>query len=83
MMVSLGADDAKPSFAQALDAGINFFETANVYSAGSSERSLDRPCWKCAPRRTRDRDEGARTNGPGPNGQGLSRKAIMNEIDNI
>ena len=34
---SLDADAATPFFRQALDAGINFFDTANVYSAGSSE----------------------------------------------
>src|ERR1700689_2333101 len=34
---SLGEDEARPFFRQAIEAGINFFDTANVYSAGTSE----------------------------------------------
>jgi aryl-alcohol dehydrogenase-like predicted oxidoreductase len=80
---SLGADAAAPFFRQALDAGINFFDTANVYSAGSSEEITGKTLLSMAPR-----DElviATKVHGrmrPGPNGQGLSRKAIMNEIDN-
>jgi aryl-alcohol dehydrogenase (NADP+) len=79
---SLGRADAEPFFRQALDAGINFFDTANVYSAGSSEEITGRTLLSMAPR-----DElviATKVNGrmsPGPNGQGLSRKAIMTEID--
>ena len=68
---------------QALDAGINFFDTANVYSAGSSEEITGRALADMA-----DRDEivlATKVHGqmrPGPNGGGLSRKAIMAEIDN-
>ena len=80
---SLGADDAKPFFRQALDAGINFFDTANVYSAGSSEEITGSTLLSMAPREElviATKVHGRM--GPGPNGQGLSRKAIMTEIDN-
>ena len=66
----------------ALDAGINFFDTANVYSGGSSEEITGR-----ALRDFADRDDVVlatkvlRRMRPGPNGAGLSRKAIMAEID--
>jgi aryl-alcohol dehydrogenase (NADP+) len=79
---SLPYDEAKPFFATALDAGINFFDTANVYSAGSSEEITG----KALGALTR-RDEvviATKVNGrmsPGPNGAGLSRKAIMTAID--
>ena len=80
---SLDADAARPFFRQALDAGINFFDTANVYSAGSSEEITGATLLSMVPR-----DEvviATKVNGrmrPGPNGQGLSRKAILSEIDN-
>jgi aryl-alcohol dehydrogenase-like predicted oxidoreductase len=67
---------------EALDVGINFFDTANVYSAGSSEEYLGRALKDFA-----DRDEvviATKVHGvmrPGSNGSGLSRKAIMTEID--
>ena len=66
----------------ALDAGINFFDTANVYSSGTSEEYTGRSLWKHA-----DREDvvlATKVNGrmrPGPNGAGLSRKAILQEID--
>ena len=66
----------------ALDAGINFFDTANVYSSGTSEEYTGRSLWKHA-----DREDvvlATKVNGrmrPGPNGAGLSRKAILHEID--
>ena len=80
---SLGKEAAEPFFRQALDAGINFFDTANVYSAGSSEEITGQVLLSMVPR-----DEvviATKVHGrmrPGPNGQGLSRKAILNEIDN-
>ncbi len=80
---SLGKAEAGPFYRQALDAGINFFDTANVYSAGSSEEITGATLLAMAPR-----DElliATKVNGrmsPGPNGQGLSRKAILSEIDN-
>ncbi len=80
---SLGEDDARPFFKQALDAGINFFDTANTYSAGSSEEITGR-----ALRDFADRDEivlATKVFMPvdrtGPNSKGLSRKAIMSSID--
>jgi aryl-alcohol dehydrogenase-like predicted oxidoreductase len=80
---SLGAEAAGPFFRQALEAGINFFDTANVYSAGSSEEIIGTTLLSMT-----KRDEVVIATkvhgrmGPGPNGQGLSRKAIMSEIDN-
>ena len=66
----------------ALEAGINFFDTANVYSAGTSEEFTGRALKKYA-----DREDvvlATKVHGrmrPGPNGAGLSRKAILQEID--
>jgi len=80
---SLGADEAKPFFRQALDAGINFFDTANVYSNGSSEEITGSTLLSMATREEvviATKVHGRMS--PGPNGQGLSRKAIMTEIDN-
>jgi 1-deoxyxylulose-5-phosphate synthase len=79
---SLGDDEARPFFRQAIEAGINFFDTANVYSAGTSEEITGR-----ALRDFANRDEivlATKVHGrmrPGPNGAGLSRKEIMTEID--
>ena len=73
---------AQPFFRQALDAGINFFDTANVYSAGTSEEITGSTLLSMAPRHEvviATKVHG-RT-GPGPNGEGLSRKAILHEID--
>ena len=72
---------SKAVIRQALDAGINFFDTANVYSDGSSEEIVGRALAGV------DRDDivlATKVSGrmrPGPNGAGLSRKAIMAEID--
>jgi aryl-alcohol dehydrogenase (NADP+) len=80
---SLDREAAVPFFRQALDAGINFFDTANVYSAGSSEEITGQTLLSMV-----TREEvviATKVNGrmrPGPNGQGLSRKAILSEIDN-
>ncbi|HZZ51220.1 MAG TPA: aldo/keto reductase [Pseudonocardia sp.] len=80
---SLTEEQSRPLIKQALEAGINFFDTANVYSAGSSEEITGR-----ALRDFADRDEivlATKLNGrmrPGPNGAGLSRKAVFAEIDN-
>jgi len=79
---SLGKEAAEPFFRQALDAGINFFDTANVYSLGTSEEFLGRALKDLA-----KRDEvviATKVHGrmrEGPNGGGLSRKAILGEID--
>jgi 1-deoxyxylulose-5-phosphate synthase len=78
---SLDEAEARPFIRKALDLGINFFDTANVYSDGTSEEILGR-LLKDVPR-----DEvviATKVNGrmrKGPNGAGLSRKAILSEID--
>jgi aryl-alcohol dehydrogenase-like predicted oxidoreductase len=80
---SLGEDDARLFFKQAVEAGVNFFDTANVYSAGSSEEITGRALRDYAGSREEyvlaTKVHGAMR--PGPNGAGLSRKAIMSEID--
>ena len=74
--------ESMPFFRQAFELGINFLDTANVYSAGSSEEITGR-----AIREFGRRDEvvlATKVHGPmrtDPNGRGLSRKAIMAEID--
>lgn len=79
---SLDEDASRPLIKQALEAGINFFDTANMYSQGSSEEILGR-----ALRDYADRDNVVIATKvrhpmrPGPNGAGLSRKAIFTEID--
>ncbi|ANF95298.1 aldo/keto reductase [Paenibacillus bovis] len=80
---TLNEEESRPFIRQALDAGINFFDTANVYSDGTSEEIVGR-----ALRDFANRDEvviATKVHGkmrPGPNGGGLSRKVIMTEIDN-
>jgi len=79
---TLDEEASRPLFRQALEAGINFLDTANVYSDGTSEEITGR-----ALRDFARRDEvvlATKVHGrthPGPNGAGLSRKAIMAEID--
>ena len=66
----------------ALEAGINFFDTANVYSAARSEEITGRALRDFAGRE--DVVIATKVHGrmrPGPNGAGLSRKAILHEID--
>ena len=80
---TLPEEESRPFIKKALEAGINFFDTANVYSAGTSEEIVGRALKDYA-----KRDEivlATKVHGrmrPGPNGGGLSRKAIMAEIDN-
>ncbi|MDN4599464.1 aldo/keto reductase [Leifsonia virtsii] len=79
---SKGEEEARPLIKHALEAGINFFDTANMYSNGSSEEILGRALADFA-----DRDDVVIATKlrhpmrPGPNGRGLSRKAIMTEVD--
>jgi aryl-alcohol dehydrogenase-like predicted oxidoreductase len=79
----LNEEQSRPFIKMALELGINFFDTANVYSDGTSEEIVGRALKDFA-----SRDEvviATKVNGrmrPGPNGAGLSRKAIMSEIDN-
>jgi 1-deoxyxylulose-5-phosphate synthase len=79
---TLSEEASRPHITRAIDAGINFFDTANVYSNGESEEVLGR-----AIRDVTARDEvvlATKVWGPvrqGPNGRGLSRKAILSEVD--
>ena len=78
----LNEEESRPVIKKALDLGINFFDTANVYSLGKSEEILGRALKDYA-----NRDEvviATKVHGKmhdGPNGSGLSRKAVMSEID--
>jgi aryl-alcohol dehydrogenase-like predicted oxidoreductase len=78
----LDEEDSRPIIKKALELGINFFDTANVYSIGTSEEILGRALKDFA-----SRDEvviATKVHGKmhdKPNGSGLSRKAIMSEID--
>ena len=79
----LDEENSRPIIKKALELGINFFDTANVYSIGRSEEILGKALKDYA-----NRDEvviATKVQGKmheGPNGAGLSRKAIMSEIDN-
>jgi 1-deoxyxylulose-5-phosphate synthase len=79
---TLNEDESQPFFEQAIELGITFWDTANVYSLGSSEEITGRAIKKYARRddivlatkvRSKMHD--------GPGGSGLSRKAIMEQID--
>ncbi len=78
---ALGDEEAQPYFQQAIDLGITFWDTANVYSLGSSEEIVGRALKKYG------RDEivlATKVHGKmheGPAGSGLSRKAILEQID--
>ncbi|MGV9261656.1 aldo/keto reductase, partial [Streptomyces sp. NPDC003703] len=79
---TLGEEASRPLIRQALEAGITFFDTANVYSDGTSEEIVGRALKDFA--RREDIVLATKVHGrmrPGPNGAGLSRKAIMTEID--
>ena len=79
---SLDEEASRPFIRRALESGINFFDTANRYSLGSSEEILGRAIKDFA--RREEVVVATKVYGrmrPGPNGAGLSRKAIMAEID--
>jgi 1-deoxyxylulose-5-phosphate synthase len=79
---SLGEAESRPFLRRALDLGFNFFDTANVYSDGTSEEIVGRALTEFASRD--DLVIATKVHGrmrAGPNGSGLSRKAIMTEID--
>jgi aryl-alcohol dehydrogenase-like predicted oxidoreductase len=79
---SLGEEESRPFIRRALEGGINFFDTANRYSLGSSEKILGQALKDFA--RRDDVVIATKVYGrmrPGPNGAGLSRKAIMSELD--
>ncbi|MCB0046982.1 MAG: aldo/keto reductase [Caldilineaceae bacterium] len=79
---ALSEEESRVIIKRALDLGVNFFDTANVYAYGVSEEILGRALKEYA-----NRDEvvvATKIHGrmhAGPNGAGLSRKAIMSEID--
>jgi len=79
---SLPEEDSRPFIKRALELGINFFDTADVYSNGASEEILGRALRDFA---TRDQVVVATKvhgmMGPGPNDGGLSRKHILSSID--
>src|ERR1700732_5568362 len=79
---ALNEEESQPYLRQALDLGINFFDTSNVYSAGASEEVLGRFLRAHTRREAvviatklygQMRDD--------PNGQGLSRKEIFYELE--
>lgn len=80
---TLDEDTSRGLIRRTLEAGVNFFDTANVYSDGTSEEIVGR-----ALRDFAQRDDvviATKVHGrmrPGPNGGGLSRRAILTEIDN-
>ena len=80
---SLDEAASRPFFREAFDLGINFYDTANVYSDGTSEEITGRAIREFAT----SRDAvvlATKVHGrmrPDPNGRGLSRKAILSEID--
>ncbi|QRF22904.1 aldo/keto reductase [Alicyclobacillus sp. TC] len=74
--------ESRPFIKLALELGINFFDTANVYSDGTSEEILGRALHDLVPRE--EVVIATKVHGrmrSGPNGAGLSRKAIFHEID--
>lgn len=79
---TLSEQDSRPLIKQAIEAGINFFDTANAYSDGTSEEIVGKVIKEMV-----SRDEVVIATKvfnrmrPGANGAGLSRKAIMSEID--
>ena len=80
----LSDESNQPIIKKALELGINFFDTANVYASGTSEEIIGRGLKDFA-----NRDEvviATKVHGKmhdGPNGAGLSRKAILSEINKI
>ena len=79
---ALNEEESQPFFRQALELGINFFDTANVYSLGESENVLGR--FLKANTRREAVVVATKLNGvmrDEPNGRGLSRKAIFFELD--
>jgi 1-deoxyxylulose-5-phosphate synthase len=80
---TLDEEQSRPFIKRALELGITFFDTANVYSDGTSEEIVGRALKDSA--RREEVVIATKVHGrmrPGPNGAGLSRLAIMTEIDN-
>lgn len=79
---ALAEDAAAPFFRQAVELGITFWDTANVYQAGTSEEIVGRAITKYS--RREDIVLATKVRGrmhDGPGGEGLSRKAILEQLD--
>ncbi len=79
---ALDDEEAQPFFRQAVELGITFWDTANVYQAGTSEELVGRAINRYS--RREDVVLATKVHGrmhDGPGGQGLSRKAILEQID--
>src|SRR6185295_1148791 len=79
---ALADDVAQPFFRQAIELGITFWDTANVYQAGTSEEVVGRAIERYSRRENivlATKVHGRMHDGPG--GSGLSRKAILEQID--
>jgi len=79
---TLDEEKSRPIIRKAVEAGINFFDTANIYSDGTSEEIVGRALKEFG--RREELVVATKVNGrmhKGPNGAGLSRKAILQEID--
>ncbi len=79
---ALNDDDAQPFFQQAIELDITFWDTANTYQAGTSERVVGRAIQRYSRREDivlATKVWGKMHDGPG--GQGLSRKAILEQVD--
>ena len=79
---ALADDDAQPFFRQAIELGITFWDTANVYQAGTSEEVVGRAIERYSRREEivlATKVHGRMHDGPG--GSGLSRKAILEQLD--
>lgn len=80
---TLNEEKSRPLIKKAIELGFNFFDTANVYSDGTSEEILGRTLKDFT--RRENVVIATKAHGrmrPGPNGAGLSRKAIFNELHN-
>jgi aryl-alcohol dehydrogenase-like predicted oxidoreductase len=79
---ALDDEDAQPFFGQAVELGVTFWDTANVYQHGTSEELVGRAIKRYA--RRQDIVLATKVHGKmhdGPGGQGLSRKAILEQVD--
>jgi len=79
---ALADEEAQPFFRQAIELGITFWDTANVYQAGTSEEVVGRAIERYS--RREDIVLATKVHGKmhdGPGGSGLSRKAILEQID--
>ena len=79
---ALAEDLAQPFFQQAVELGVTFWDTANVYQLGTSEEVVGRAITRYS--RREDIVLATKVRGwmhDGPGGEGLSRKAILEQVD--